>query len=159
MKGRRIRLIRRRGGTNGRVRAALYELEENAELSSSEERRANTIRYLLSSGATERVNITYDRGYDRDGFGMEHSSDMITSETSEEEFNEILARAEENPCGIGALICVNGERCGVTVCPNGEISSWGRHYSEVLFPNEAARYNNSETVWHLEDFFNNLDNH
>ena len=157
----RVRLIRRSGGTNGRDRAALYELEENAELSSSEERRANTIRYLLSSGATECVNIVYERGYDRDGFGMEHPSDHITPETSEEEFNEILARAEENPCGISASRCVNvnGETYGAIVCPNGEISVSGAHFSELLFPEEAARYNNSETVWHLEEYFNNLAAH
>ena len=155
----RVRLIRKEGGTAGSVRSALYELEENVELSSSEERRANTIHYLLRSGATEDVNIMYERGYDRDGFGMEHPSDHITLETSEEEFNEILTRAEENPCAIGATIIVNGEEIGICVCLNGEIRSRGRHCNAYFFPEEAARYNNSETVWNLEEYFNNLAIH
>lgn len=146
-----IRLVRK--DVMFSIRSGRYAIIENSRLNSNEERMMNTIHFFFSIGVT-RISVNYDIGYDREGFGYEHPYDLITPETSEEELHEILTRAIENPCSVGTSITVNEETIGIALFTNGEFNCNGRH---IL--NEGPKadlYNNSETVWNLEEYFNSF---
>ena len=150
----RIRLKSREGGKYGVVHYAIYELEENTKCHSSEEKRINSIRYLLSNHLCEYIQILYECDLNQNEIGFEEFNDYLTSETSEEEFKRVIARLEEKPCSIETTIHVNDEEIDLSLCLDGEIYSFEKCCSEFLFSEEVTSYNKSETVWYLEDYFN-----
>ncbi len=146
-----IRLVRK--DVMFSIRSGRYAIVENSRLNSNEERMINTIHFFFSIGVT-RIGVNYDIGYDREGFGYEHPYDLISPETSEEELHEILTRAIENECSIGTNITVNEEKIGIALFNDGGFNCYGRH---ILNEGpEADLYNNSETVWNLEEYFNSF---
>lgn len=143
----RVRLKSREGGEYGLIHYATYELEENEKFHTSEEKLANSIRYLLSNQLCEWFQIKYECDF-------EQFNDYLTSETSKEEFKTIIARLEEIPCTVGTTIRVNDEEIDLSLCLDGKIYSFEKCCSQFLFSEDVTTYNNSETAWYLEDYFN-----
>lgn len=111
----KIRLKSREGGEYGLIHYATYELEENEKFHTSEEKLANSIRYLLSNHLCEGIQIIYE---------FEQFNDCLTADTSEREFEKIIARLEETPCTVGTTIRVNDEEIDLSLCFDGEIYSF-----------------------------------
>lgn len=152
MNKRHVRLVKKENRQSRK--SAIYAIVENSKLSSKNERVTNTIRYLLSIGVP-CVKVIYSIGYDREGLGYTHPRDVITSETSNEELQEILNRANENECSITTRLIVGDEKFGVALYGNGEFRCSTRSY--YYNHQDEKIYNTSETVWNLEDYFNSFE--
>ena len=136
-------------------RKARYALTENSRLHSDEDRCVNTISYFLSHGI-QQFRVIYPVGYDREGYGYDHPSDVITPDLSTEEVRTIVQRAKIHCGGIGTGLTVGNETFRFSLSPNGEFVCSQHLFNPWKEPN-ADQLNASETVWNLQDYFNSLE--
>lgn len=125
------------------TKSATYILIGNQFLKTNKERHLNTIKYLLDKGVGY-INLMYFAGFDGLELDVNHPFDMISSLTSPEEIEEILARADKNafPRFITS-VDVEGKNVMLDILPDGRI---------LAQPNETLP-NVQDAAWKLEQYF------